>query len=140
MSDENQMEAVKYLHEMLEKVISVNSFFITASYGTFFGVWVVVKDNIDPLIATHAALWILASSLIFAAWHITGLTMLNITVLDAVGKAGGVPRFKDLRQKVKAKMAEFVQRSALVWMAITAITAIVGNLILVSGMVRYLLS
>jgi len=140
MSDDNQLEAIKYLHEMLEKVISVNSFFITASYGTFFGVWVIVKDHIHPMIAAHAALWILASALIFAAWQITGLTMLNTIVMEAVEEAEGVPRFRELRNKVKAKLAEFVQRSALVWMAFTAITAIVGNLILVSGMVRYLLS
>lgn len=140
MSDENQMEAVKYLNEMLEKVVTVNSFFITAGYGTFFGVWVVVKDNIDPLVATHAALWILASALLFGAWHITGLIMLNTLVLDAAKTAGGAPRFKELRALVKTKMAEFVQRSALVWMTFTAVTAIVGNLILVSGMVRYLLA
>src|SRR5688500_7893421 len=59
----------KFLVELLEKAVSVNSFFITAGYGTFFGLWAILKDDLPRGYAAGAGLLLLISAALFVFWH-----------------------------------------------------------------------
>jgi len=47
LSQQEKDRRTEVIAHLLEKMIAVNGFFITAGYGTFFGVWAITRESLS---------------------------------------------------------------------------------------------
>ena len=140
MSDPSQQEMcarMKHMHDLLEKVIQVNGFFITAGYGTFFGVWAITREDLEIGARIWSCLFLLASAIIFVAWHMFGLMAMNFVIKSiaeepANGWAGRIQTAMVLRS------SEIAKRFGIPMTLLSAFLALAGISILAIGLIRTL--
>src|SRR5688500_7617814 len=68
----SEQERMLLLGQMLDRLMAVNGFFITAGYASFFGLWAMVRDEIPSAYVVSSSLWLLLSAALFVGWHIIG--------------------------------------------------------------------
>lgn len=122
---------------LLEKLIQVNGFFITAGYGTFFGIWAIARDDLDLHIQLWSCLLLLMSAAVFVGWHLYCVMSINLVMKGAAqppaeGWAGDV--IAALRKKILA----IIPRWGIPITLLAAALAAVGVATLAVGLLRAL--
>lgn len=130
-------DRIDHLGAMFEKVIQVNSFFITAGYGTFFGVWAITRDTISADARVWSCLFLLGSASLFMFWHIYSLLSMNAVVraIDQEPAEGWARRFGAALRK---KNGQIIQRLGIPITLLAAGLGAIGVLILGVGLLRSL--
>ncbi|AMJ57374.1 MULTISPECIES: hypothetical protein [Stenotrophomonas] len=140
MSDPSQYEIdarMKHIHDLLEKVIQVNGFFITAGYGTFFGVWAIAREDLVIDARIWSCLFLLASAIVFVAWHMFSLMAMNFVIksIAAEPSDGWAGR---IQTAITTRSSENAQRFGIPITLLSAFLALVGISILTIGLLRTL--
>lgn len=128
---------IAHMHDLLEKVIQVNGFFISAGYGTFFGVWAVSRDALGLDERIWSCLFLLSSATVFISWHLYGLLSMNFVIksLAADPAEGWVARAKAALMERNSKI---IQRLGIPMTLLSAALGATGVAILATGLVRSL--
>src|SRR3546814_85605 len=94
--ESERREGIRNLVTALDKVVAVNSFFITAAYGTYFGVWAIFRDHVEPAFILLSGVLLIVSATIFASWHVVNaLTMTAVvTAIPNPGMPGYAARWR----------------------------------------------
>ena len=140
MSDPSPHEIdarMKLMHDLLEKVIQVNGFFITAGYGTFFGVWAIAREDLDIGARIWSCLFLLASAIVFVAWHMFGLMAMNFVIKSIAAEPanGWAGR---MQVAIIARNTEIAKLFGIPMTLLSAFLALIGIGILVIGLIRTL--
>jgi len=125
------------MHDLLEKVIQVNGFFITAGYGTFFGVWAITREDLEIGARIWSCLFLLASAVVFVAWHMFGLIAMNFVIKSIAAEPanGWAGR---MQAAIIKRSNEIAQRFGIPMTLLAAFLALTGVGILAIGLVRTL--
>ncbi|HEV2606509.1 MAG TPA: hypothetical protein VGT79_00870, partial [Xanthomonadaceae bacterium] len=86
--------------ELVERVQGLNSLFVTAGYGTFFGIWAIAKDDISAFARLWSVLFLLLSATIFVGWHVVGLIATNRAVWNQIEETEPTKRAAKIRRGV----------------------------------------
>lgn len=137
LSQQEKERRLEFMGHLLEKMMAVNGFFITAGYGTFFGIWAIAKDSLGIHAQLWACLFLLMSATLFVAWHVFGVVTLNLTMklIAAEPSEGWAGR---ATASLHARMAEIAKRYGLVVTGVSLVFALAGVATLAIGIVRAL--
>lgn len=131
---QSRLELLAYL---LEKVMSVNGFFISAGYGVFFGIWAFFKDTLPHATKVTAGLFLMVSASLFVAWHLISAVTLSCQV-RAILNNPPQTRGRSWLAVVRIESSKLVQALGIPMTLVSAGLAAVGILILGVGLLRSL--
>lgn len=128
---------LEFMAHLLERMMAVNGFFITAGYGTFFGIWAISKGSLGIHEQLWACLLLLMSASLFVGWHVFGIVTLNLTMrrIEAEPSEGWAARAK---AALHESMANIAKRYGMVVTGVSLAFALAGVAILAVGIVRAL--
>lgn len=137
LSERERKERLELTAHLLERVMAVNGFFITAGYGTFFGIWAISKDSLGIHERRWACLFLLMSAGLFVAWHVIGIVMINVTMrlVAAEPSEGWAAR---VTAGIQQRTAKAVQRYGMLVTGVSLALALAGVATLAVGVIRAL--
>lgn len=126
-----------HMGNLLEKLIQVNGFFITAGYGTFFGVWTIVKDELPLQARLWSCLFLLVSAALFVLWHLYGLLAMN-EVIHSIADEPAEGKIARTRAALRDRNLKILPRFGIPITLTSAVLAFIGVCILATGLISSL--
>ena len=135
LSERERKERLELTAHLLERVMAVNGFFITAGYGTFFGIWAISRDSLGIHERLWACLFLLMSAGLFVAWHVVGIFMINLTMklVTAEPAEGWAAR---VTAEMQQRAVKAVQRYGMLVTGVSLALVLAGIATLAVGVIR----